>query len=122
MKIRYKTVVGGFQLLVAALIFAAERGFSFAGSVFILAGALMLTRPYAVFDESRSTLTFTALLGPHSTENDAFIEGGEIMLLRKGKKRKLPRAFAWFANAKDFEEMRGKVRRNPPQEQAREES
>ena len=112
MKIRYKTVVGGFQLLVAALIFATARGFSFAGAVFILAGALMLTRPYAVFDESRSTLTFTALLGPHSTENDAFIEGGEIMLLRKGKKRKLPRAFAWFANARCAERYAGTPRRS----------
>ena len=35
------------------------------------------------------------------------------MLLRKGKKRKLPRAFAWFANAKDFEEMLGKLRESP---------
>ena len=99
MKIRYKIAVGGFQLFVAALIFAAEKGFSFAGSVFLVVGVLMLTRPYAVFDESRSALTFTALLGPHSTENEAFMEGGEIMLLRKEKKRKLPRAFAWFANA-----------------------
>ncbi len=118
MKIRYKIAVGCFQLFVAALIFATARGFSFAGAVFILAGALMLTRPYAVFDESRSTLTFTALLGPHSTENEAFMESGEIMLLRKGKKRKLPRAFAWFANTRDFEEMRGKVRRESPKEQA----
>ncbi len=113
MKIRYKIAVGGFQLFVAALIFAAEKGFSFAGSVFLVVGVLMLTRPYAVFDESRSALTFTALLGPHSTENEAFLEGGEIMLLRKEKKRKLPRAFAWFANAKDFEEMRGKLRESP---------
>ena len=113
MKIRYKIAVGGFQLFVAALIFAAEKGFSFAGSVFLVVGVLMLTRPYAVFDESRSALTFTALLGPHSTENEAFLEGGEIMLLRKGKKRKLPRAFAWFANSQDFEEMRGKLRESP---------
>jgi hypothetical protein len=113
MKIRYKSAVGGFQLFVGVLIFAAERGFSFVGSVFILAGVLMLTRPYAEFDENRSTLTFTALLGPHRTENEAFLEDGWIMLLRKGKKSRLPKAFRWFANAKDFEEMRGKVRMKP---------
>jgi hypothetical protein len=113
MKIRYKISVGGIQILFGALVFAGARGFSFVGSVLALSGVLLLTRPYAVFDESRSTLTFAALLGPHRTENEAFLEDGEIMLLRKGKKSRLPRAFRWFANANDFEEMREKLRRKP---------
>jgi hypothetical protein len=110
MRIRRSRIIGAGQILFGLFWFALEKGVSLAGSLFVLAGIIMLVRPYAEYDEQRKILVFLVPLGTRKKEYEVVLENDEILLVRDGVKQSLPRGFERLAEAADVQEFYRRVR------------